>query len=37
MKRLRITVDGTAYDVTVEEIETGAAGTPAAPAPPATA
>ncbi|OLS52034.1 acetyl-CoA carboxylase biotin carboxyl carrier protein subunit, partial [Rhodovulum sulfidophilum] len=31
MKRLRITVDGTPYDVTVEEIETAPAPAAAAP------
>lgn len=37
MKKYTITVNGTAYDVTVEENETGAAAAPAAPRPAAPA
>ena len=33
MKNLRITVNGTAYDVQVEELDAGSAPAPAAPAP----
>ena len=37
MKQLRITVNGVAYDVTVEEISASAESSPAAPAAPAKA
>ena len=33
MRRFQVTVNGTAYDVTVEELQTNAAPAPAAPAP----